>query len=57
VNREEYNRLVDNYYKLRGWDLKTGWPTRATYERYGLKEIADELDALGKLPDSTPAVE
>jgi aldehyde:ferredoxin oxidoreductase len=54
VNEEEYNCLVDNYYKLRGWDLKTGWPTRATYEKYGLKEIADALDATGKLPDNAP---
>lgn len=54
VNVEEFNCLVDNYYQQRGWDLKTGWPTRATYEKYGLKEIADELDALGKLPESTP---
>ncbi len=54
VNAEEYNQLVDNYYTLRGWDLKTGWPTRATYEKYGLKEIADELEVLGKLPDSNP---
>jgi aldehyde:ferredoxin oxidoreductase len=52
VSKEEYNYLVDNYYRLRGWDLKTGWPTRATYEKYGLKEIADELELLGKLPDS-----
>jgi len=55
VSEEEYNYLVDNYYKIRGWDLKTGWPTRETYERYGLKEIADELEALGKLPGSTSA--
>jgi aldehyde:ferredoxin oxidoreductase len=53
VNEAEYNHLVDNYYKLRGWDLKTGWPTRETYEKYGLKEIADQLEVLGKLPDST----
>lgn len=52
VSEEEYNHLVDNYYRFRGWDLKTGWPTRETYERYGLKEVADELEALGKLPDS-----
>jgi aldehyde:ferredoxin oxidoreductase len=53
VNADEYNDLVDMYYEMRGWDLKTGWPTRATYERYGLKEVADELETLGKLPDST----
>jgi aldehyde:ferredoxin oxidoreductase len=44
VSEAEYNHLVDNYYKLRGWDLKTGWPTRETYEKYGLKEVADELE-------------
>jgi aldehyde:ferredoxin oxidoreductase len=55
VSEEEYNHLVDNYYRLRGWDLKTGWPVRETYEKYGLKEIADELEALGKLPDPDPA--
>ena len=53
VSEEEYNYLVDNYYKLRGWDLKTGWPTRETYEKYGLKEIADGLEVQGKLPEST----
>lgn len=53
VSEEEYNYLVDNYYRLRGWDLKTGWPTRETYEKYGLKEIADDLEKLGKLPYST----
>ena len=53
ISEEEYNYLVDNYYKLRGWDLKTGWPTRETYEKYGLKEVADEMEILGRLPDST----
>jgi hypothetical protein len=30
--------------------LKTGRPTRATWEKYGLKDVADELEAIGKLP-------
>lgn len=47
---EEWNDLVDLYYEERGWDKKTGWPTREVYEKYGLKDIADELEALGKLP-------
>lgn len=46
----DYNDLVDLYYDRWGWDRETGWPTRATYERCGMKEIADELEALGKLP-------
>lgn len=50
VTWEDYNYLVDMYYEQRGWDKETGWPTRETYERLGLKEVADELDAIGKLP-------
>ncbi|MCL1828387.1 MAG: aldehyde ferredoxin oxidoreductase [Oscillospiraceae bacterium] len=48
--KDEFNDLVDMYYDLRGWDKKTGWPTRETWERCGLPEVADELEALGKLP-------
>jgi len=51
LDQKGFQVLVDNYYKLRGWDVKTGWPTRETYERLGLKEVADELEAIGKLPD------
>jgi aldehyde:ferredoxin oxidoreductase len=50
VEWDDYNYLVDLYYDERGWDRKTGWPTRETYEKTGLGDIADELEKLGKLP-------
>jgi aldehyde:ferredoxin oxidoreductase len=50
VDEDGFNLFVSNYYKLRGWDIETGWPTRETYEKLGLKEVADELEQLGKLP-------
>jgi aldehyde:ferredoxin oxidoreductase len=50
VGREEWDDLVDLYYARRGWDAKTGWPTRETWEKYGLKDVADALGAIGKLP-------
>jgi len=50
VTWEDWNDLVDIYYSKRGWDIKTGWPTRATYEKYGLKDVADELELIEKLP-------
>jgi len=50
VSWEDWNDLVDIYYDRRGWDRKTGWPTRETYERFGLKDVADEMEAVGKLP-------
>ena len=32
-------------------DLETGWPYRETYEKYGLKDVADEMEKLGLLPE------
>jgi aldehyde:ferredoxin oxidoreductase len=50
VTWEEWNDFVDLYYDARGWDKKTGWPTRETWEKYGLKDIAEDMEKLGKLP-------
>jgi aldehyde:ferredoxin oxidoreductase len=35
--------LLDDYYQARGWDVKTGIPTRQKLEELGLKKEADEL--------------
>ena len=50
VTWEDWNDFVDLYYEKRGWDKATGWPTRETYEKYGLADVADELEKAGKLP-------
>ncbi len=47
---EEWNDAVDLYYNERGYDLETGWPTRSTWEKHGLGDVADEMERLGKLP-------
>ncbi len=47
----EHERLLDGYYKERGWDLKTGIPTRRTLEELGLKYVADELESHGPYPE------
>ena len=47
---KQWNEFVDMYYEARGWDLETGWPYRETYEKYGLRDVADEMEALGLLP-------
>jgi len=49
--QKKFQDLLTEYYRLRGWDEKTGRPTRETLERLGLKYVADELEKLGKLPD------
>ena len=42
--------MKDAYYSKRGWDMATGWPTRAKLEELGLKDVADGLASVGKLP-------
>lgn len=50
VSREDFEKLVDGYYRERGWDLETGWPLKETWEKYGLASVAEDMEALGKLP-------
>ena len=40
---ENFDAMLDEYYQESGFDLKTGWPTRAKLEEVGLKDVADEL--------------
>ena len=39
----ENDVLLDDYYQARGWNVKTGIPTRQKLEELGLKKEADEL--------------
>ena len=49
VDRQEFERMKDEYYAIRGWDVATGLPTRRTLEVLGLKDVADDLDNRGLL--------
>lgn len=39
--------MLDEYYQLYGWDVKTGIPTEATLQKLGLDEIAKDLRSEG----------
>ncbi|MCL2878283.1 MAG: hypothetical protein FWF13_05835 [Acidobacteria bacterium] len=39
----------DHFYKLEGWNLDSGYPTRKTLEDLDLKYVADHLQSKGKL--------
>ncbi|KXH73239.1 MAG: hypothetical protein AM326_00390 [Candidatus Thorarchaeota archaeon SMTZ-45] len=49
-SKEELDGMLDRYYALHEWDPKTSWPKRETYEKLGLKDVADYLEKIDKLP-------
>ena len=51
LSRDTIDRLLDEYYELRGWDKRTGLPTTAKLIELGLHDVAKELQELGKLPE------
>ena len=50
LDREDWEESLSMFYKEFGWDDKTGAPTRATLEKFGLKDVADDLEAANLLP-------
>ncbi|MFH1481889.1 MAG: aldehyde ferredoxin oxidoreductase C-terminal domain-containing protein [Pseudomonadota bacterium] len=41
--KEDCERLLDTYYEDRGWDVKTGIPTREKLKDLGLEEFAEAI--------------
>lgn len=49
VEEDKFKKILDEYYTARKFDIKTGFPTRPGLEALGLKDMADELESMGKL--------
>ena len=49
MDAEQYNRMLDEYYTLHGWDRNTSYPTRQALAAVGLDSVADDLEKIGKL--------
>jgi aldehyde:ferredoxin oxidoreductase len=43
ISKEDLKLMLDEYYTVRGWDLKKGTPTRAKLIELGLGYVADQL--------------
>jgi aldehyde:ferredoxin oxidoreductase len=50
MDRDDMELAKDYFYEEMGWDVKTGIPTRKTLEKFGLGDMADDLEARGILP-------
>ncbi|MBU2549623.1 MAG: hypothetical protein KKB20_14510 [Proteobacteria bacterium] len=49
VDREAFEAMKDEYYRIRGWDPATGLQTRAGLEDLDLPEVAEVMDRAGLL--------
>ncbi|MBU7000499.1 MAG: aldehyde ferredoxin oxidoreductase family protein [Theionarchaea archaeon] len=46
VDRATFEKMKDNYYTLRGWDLETAIPTEKKLKELGLNDVARDLKEL-----------
>jgi aldehyde:ferredoxin oxidoreductase len=44
LDRNDFEKMKDEFYTLRGWDVKSGVPTKAKLEELGLGDIAGGLE-------------
>jgi len=49
VDRRAFERMREEYYGLRGWNTRSGLPTRGSLTELDLRDIADNLDSRGLL--------
>lgn len=49
IDHEAWEKMLDQYYTLHGWDKQTSWQTKECLEGMGLREVADKLKSAGRL--------
>jgi aldehyde:ferredoxin oxidoreductase len=47
VDRNEFEKMKDEYYRLRQWDVATGLQTRASLGKLDLEDVAQDLEQRG----------
>jgi len=47
TSKQELDVMLNKYYELHEWDLKTSWPYKETLEKLGLLSVAQRLEHTG----------
>jgi aldehyde:ferredoxin oxidoreductase len=47
IDHGTWERMLDEYYALQGWDIETGLQKRSTLEELGLPEVIEKLEPRG----------
>jgi len=48
-DKEKFDKMLDEFYEMNGWDKKTGLQTQETLVELGLEDVAKKLEEAGKL--------
>jgi aldehyde:ferredoxin oxidoreductase len=49
LDKKKFEKMKDEYYALRGWDVATGFPRKSTLKKMGLSEVASQMGKWKKL--------
>jgi aldehyde:ferredoxin oxidoreductase len=49
IDQGKFEKMLEDYYRERGWNTDTGIPTRETLEKLDMHSVADDLEKLGKI--------
>jgi aldehyde:ferredoxin oxidoreductase len=49
IGKAAYDKMLDEYYDLHGWDVKTGWQTAGNLDKLNLTEVKEKLQNNGRL--------
>ena len=48
MSKTDWDRMLDEYYTLNGWDVQSSWPTEKKLEELNLEECIEMLQAAKK---------
>jgi aldehyde:ferredoxin oxidoreductase len=48
LKKADWDKMLDEYYGLHGWDPMTSWPTKNKLKEIGLHECIEKLDQAKK---------
>lgn len=51
-DKDKWDEMLDIFYELHGWNRETGWQTRRCLAELGMDDVAEKLEAAGRLIDS-----
>jgi aldehyde:ferredoxin oxidoreductase len=52
LDKAKFEEFKSIFYRMEGWDVETGWPTRKLLAKLDMVEVADALESAGRLGEA-----